>query len=581
MLTLSTVTPAALVAQSLDAVRAELGPVAAVPDGVLHRIAEREIRWERERRAPEAPTADLRVVEYMDFFKLRDAPYVLEERVGESGRSYTVKVYLPEAYTAAYMIPSDETGRLVRWGVKLNDGRIVSRDGIFRLRFPAAWERIKAKAARARGEARDKLLGEALWGLLTPEEQRAMIASVNVRDFADGRGEKQALADLEDFLKREGSLLAYADHEWWRDISADYSTRLLGGPVGSPAWLGASFAEFTPYKQERAGRPREDLSPETMPATQSAGKGYIIHPAITDPEYWTPPGKDHPRRAADKTQVFPILRRRFGSALARMAQDRAARLHNGALPADLPSEYTVEGRLARQAMYAEILRTIDPAWAKDLGPSDRMLEPLLNAATRVFMGTPPPLWSAPEAPARAPEPEAPTERVSALALQLDRLGLPGGMIVPTTYRGRVTVRDGRLGTYLIGIRHDYYGDVGALLDLPLYASPDDPEPIRTERDSRMEREAVVLAVPGRPDWSRLVVDPKAAHPSDYFYQNVIPADQEDTVRGVFAGYNGKRRMSDDQLYKRSSAFIEGYQSGRQQREKATQPLPPPWKPSPR
>ena len=97
----------------------------------------------------------------------------------------------------------------------------------------------------------------------------------------------------------------------------------------------------------------------------------------------------------------------------------------------------------------------------------------------------------------------------------------------------------------------------------------------------MEREAVVLDVPGRPDWFRLVVDPQAAHPSDYFYQNVIPADQEDTVRGVFAGYNGKRRMSDDQLYKRSSAFIEGYQSGRQQRETATQPLPPPWKPSPR
>lgn len=389
--TLATITPAELVVLTA-AERPELGPALTTREALG--VAAELIDDARERRRrpvalrPVEP-ADLRVVEYMDFFKLRDAPYVLEERVGESGRSYTVKVYLPEAYTAAYMIPSDETGRLVRWGVKLNDGRIVSRDGIFRLRFPAAWERIKAKAARARGEARDKLLGETLWGLLTPEEQKAMIASVDLRDFADGRGAKQALADLEDFLKREGSLLAYADHEWWLDIRNIYATRHLGGPEGSSEWRGASWVDFAAYKQEREGLPPADLSPETVPAVRRAGKGYVIHPAIDDGEYWTPPEKDHPLRAADKALVFPILRRRFGPVLSGLAQARLTE----SVP--LPPEHTVEGRRARDVLYDDILRTIDPAWAKDLGPSRTMLSPLVDAATRVFWRTPPALWSAP------------------------------------------------------------------------------------------------------------------------------------------------------------------------------------------
>jgi len=331
---------------------------------------------------------DVRVRAYVDFFQRNDAPYVLEERMSESGRSYTVKVYLPEAYTAQYMPASDETGRRVRWGVELTDGRLVSRDGVFRLRFPAEWEKIKSKAARARGEARDKLLGEALWGLLTPEEQRAMIASVNVRDFADGRGEKQALADLEDFLRREGSLLAYADHEWWRDIANAYAVRMLGGPVGSDAWRSAPFEAFAAYKREKAGKPVLDSNPATMPLTVKHGQNLSIHPALTDLEYWSAPGEDRPMRAADKARVFPILLRRFGSALVRLTQARAADWQ----AAELPSEHTVSGRQARDALYHEILRPIDPAWARELGPSPSMLKPVVDAASRVFRGVPSTAW---------------------------------------------------------------------------------------------------------------------------------------------------------------------------------------------
>lgn len=394
---------------------------------------EEEAEAEAEPGTPAAPAprpADLRVVDYMDFFKLREAPYVLEERVGESGRSYTVKVYLPEAYTADYMIPSDETGRLVRWGVKLNDGRVVSRDGIFRLRFPEAWERVKARAARARGEARDKLLGEALWGLLTSEEQRAMIASVNVRDFADGRGAKQALADLEDFLRREGSLLAYADHEWWRDIANAYAVRMLGGPVGSDAWRSAPFEAFAAYKREKAGKPVLDSNPATMPLTVKHGQNLSIHPALTDLEYWSSPGDDHPMRAADKARVFPVLLRRFGSALVRLTQALAA----DGQAAELPSEHTVSGRQARDALYHEILRTIDPAWARELGPSPSMLEPVVDAASRVFRGVPSTAWG-PVPTGRAGLAAEPAGAGAIVAAELD----------PTEYRYGLVNRPVGLG----------------------------------------------------------------------------------------------------------------------------------------
>lgn len=431
------VTPAAagaeLTAEDEAAADADAAALVAQAALVEPGAGEEEAEAEAEPGTPAAPAprpADLRVVDYMDFFKLREAPYVLEERVGESGRSYTVKVYLPEAYTADYMIPSDETGRLVRWGVKLNDGRVVSRDGIFRLRFPEAWERVKARAARARGEARDKLLGEALWGLLTPEEQRAMIASVNVQDFADGRGAKQALADLEDFLRREGSLLAYADHEWWRDIANAYAVRMLGGPVGSDAWRSAPFEAFAAYKREKAGKPVLDSNPATMPLTVKHGQNLSIHPALTDLEYWSSPGDDHPMRAADKARVFPVLLRRFGSALVRLTQALAA----DGQAAELPSEHTVSGRQARDALYHEILRTIDPAWARELGPSPSMLEPVVDAASRVFRGVPSTAWG-PVPTGRAGLAAEPAGAGAIVAAELD----------PTEYRYGLVNRPVGLG----------------------------------------------------------------------------------------------------------------------------------------
>lgn len=64
-----------------------------------------------------------RVVKFVDAFRVNNAPYDMQET--HTGR--LVKVYLPEAYTSEYMIKSDDTGKLCRWLVELEDGCQISR----------------------------------------------------------------------------------------------------------------------------------------------------------------------------------------------------------------------------------------------------------------------------------------------------------------------------------------------------------------------------------------------------------------------------------------------------------------------
>jgi hypothetical protein len=99
MLTLATVTPAALVAQSLDAVRAELGPVVAEPGDALHRMAEGEIRAERERRAAAAgplPATPARRGEDPDFLEAErlfmEAEWDLREQISKQLSAYDDKI---------------------------------------------------------------------------------------------------------------------------------------------------------------------------------------------------------------------------------------------------------------------------------------------------------------------------------------------------------------------------------------------------------------------------------------------------------------------------------------------------------
>lgn len=207
----------------------------------------------KQKKPSEGP---LRIVRYIDYFKLREAPFVLEERLSSSGHTYTAKVYLPEAYTDAYMEPSDETGRLLRWGVRLSDGRTVSRDGAFRVRFPERWARIAGKLQRARGERRHQLAAEELWKAMTPEERKALL-DIDLSAYIEGAGERQARAALEADLKDSGSLLWLArdviKREDFPSLRDAYATRYLGGPILSPEYNSAPWNRWLDYSMALRG----------------------------------------------------------------------------------------------------------------------------------------------------------------------------------------------------------------------------------------------------------------------------------------------------------------------------------------
>lgn len=295
--------------------------------------------------APDKPV----VTGAVDFFKLNDAPYVIEERVAASGRTYEVKVYTPEAYTEDYMGRSTETNRLVRWGIYLSDGSLVSRDGAFRLRFPDAWATVQARAARYRGEKREEYLAEAFWKRLTPDEQEAMIASIDLDAYADARGADQAAKDLLNDLRESKSPLGWASVDWRDRLWSVYAQRHLGGPVGSDAWYSAPWEAFIRYKLERGGYPiPPDLTPEALPLTMKIkipdrmGVVQRLHPWIGNAgEYWS----NEPRgaRAREYADIQERVLRRFGG------------------PYNLDALYAMQDHEAGWLIHDRM----DPAWKKE------------------------------------------------------------------------------------------------------------------------------------------------------------------------------------------------------------------------
>lgn len=227
-------------------------------------------------RVAHADHGEVRVSGYYDAFREHDAPYEWEERTSESGRSYSRKVYLPEAYTAEYMDASDETQRLVRWGVRLADGRTVSRDGVFRLRFPERWEAIRNELARVRGAKRDEAAARILWRGLTDGERKAMVASIPLQDYVDGRGLNQAVRDLEEDLQSSGSLLYWLKNGKEASPGADgfnpydllfnaYAVTYTGGPVGSDAWRTCDWHTWIRYQTTKQGAPVDETDPMRLP----------------------------------------------------------------------------------------------------------------------------------------------------------------------------------------------------------------------------------------------------------------------------------------------------------------------------
>lgn len=200
-----------------------------------------------------------------DAFRETDAPYIMEERTAASGRSYSVKVYTTEAYTARHMRRSDETKRLVRWTVRLSDGRCVSRDGALRVRAPEAWNRVRSVVAKLRGDRREQVLADALWDALTAEEREAMVSAVDLPAYTVGRSIREASEALHADLIAEGSPLALVDARWQDRLRDAYATAAFGGPVGSPAWHAMTWSQWMTYTYALLGQCAPDaMSP---PAT--------------------------------------------------------------------------------------------------------------------------------------------------------------------------------------------------------------------------------------------------------------------------------------------------------------------------
>lgn len=322
------------------------------------------------RKPTEAIPRDVRVIGQVDYFRVTDAPYVREERQSASGRSYSVKVYTRDAYTAAHMMKSSESGRLVRWGVRLDGDRVVSREGLLRVRAPEALERLRARGASLRGAARDEALAEALWQALSPDEREAMVAEVDLEEFADGRGEREALRALLEHLRAEGSLLASADVDWHRRVRDRYAARWLGGPVGSSAWASAPWARWLAYWYERAGeRPPAEAGPESIAAFVVA-RGAHGREARLAPwwgalmEYVANASGD---RVAEADGVLAALARRLGGQVdpAEIAD----------FPPDVPSRLRFH-----EALDARLAR-LDPAWLREVGPGAArpLVQPMLRA----------------------------------------------------------------------------------------------------------------------------------------------------------------------------------------------------------
>ena len=216
------------------------------------------------RRKNPSLARDIYIVGQSDAFRDTDAPWFMEERISASGRSYSVKVYANEAYTARHMYKSDETKRLVRWAVRLSDGRLVSREGAIRVRAPEAWDRVRPMIAKLRGDRREQALADALWDAISTEEREAMVAAVDIPSYTVGRSLREAQESLYADLIAQGSPLARVDADWERRLRDVYATAAFGGPVGSLQWYAMTWPKWLTYIYSIKGQDAPDahnLSP--------------------------------------------------------------------------------------------------------------------------------------------------------------------------------------------------------------------------------------------------------------------------------------------------------------------------------
>lgn len=88
----------------------------------------------------EGKPAEIKAIKFYDALKKNNAPRIQIQ--DQNGRE---KLVWDAESRNQYMDTSDETGRKIRWGVELSDGRTVSMDGLIRITQPDVWERLNKK----------------------------------------------------------------------------------------------------------------------------------------------------------------------------------------------------------------------------------------------------------------------------------------------------------------------------------------------------------------------------------------------------------------------------------------------------
>lgn len=83
-----------------------------------------------------------KILRVKDAFHVNRAPYEIQEFQNAHGGTYEKRVYLPEAYTAAYMIQSGNSGVLARYYAEMSDGSLQGLDSALLLAKPEVYQKV-------------------------------------------------------------------------------------------------------------------------------------------------------------------------------------------------------------------------------------------------------------------------------------------------------------------------------------------------------------------------------------------------------------------------------------------------------
>ena len=110
-------------------------------------------------------------MKFQDAFKLNNAPTI--EYIDGNGKER--KAYSEDAYTEDYMLKSDDTNRLIRWVVELDDGRKVSIQSYFKI----------VKGITVIGNIGKKNAARKIWDMMTSEERDSSLVNADIKEFDD------------------------------------------------------------------------------------------------------------------------------------------------------------------------------------------------------------------------------------------------------------------------------------------------------------------------------------------------------------------------------------------------------------